>query len=100
MGNFAALALASAINGGSYGLSQPLMITLTSKVVGRDNQGKAIGLQHHRQPPRRHLHAGDHGRGGAVDRPRLGLLPHRRRGAGMLAIVAIGARGAIRRSGY
>ncbi len=100
MGNFAALALASAVNGGSYGLSQPLMITLTSKVVGRDNQGKAIGL---RTTANRlaatfmpvimgavvqwtGLDWGFYLTGGVV--------------LALLAMVAIGARGAIRRSGY
>lgn len=45
LGSFALLAIAAAINGGCYGLSQPLMISNMSRVVGPDDQGKAIGLR-------------------------------------------------------
>lgn len=45
LGNYALLLLASAINGACYGMSQPLVITLTSKVISRDSQGKAVGLR-------------------------------------------------------
>lgn len=45
LGNFVLLAIAAAINGGAYGLSQPLMITVLARVVGPKNQGKAIGLR-------------------------------------------------------
>lgn len=45
MGNYALLMIAAAINGGCYGLSQPLVISITSRVVGRGEQGKAVGLR-------------------------------------------------------
>lgn len=100
MGSFAALAVAAAVNGGAYGLSQPLMISLTAKVVGRNNQGKAIGL---RTSSNRlaatfmpvimgavvqwaGLDWGFYLTGGAV--------------LTLLALVAIFARGAVARSGY
>jgi MFS family permease len=45
MGNYVLLAIAAAINGGCYGLSQPLVISFTSKIVGRGEQGKVVGLR-------------------------------------------------------
>lgn len=45
LGTFALLAIAAAVNGGAYGLSQPLMISLVARVVGPENQGKAVGLR-------------------------------------------------------
>lgn len=45
LGNYALLMLAAAVNGACYGLSQPLVISITSKVVGRGEQGKAVGLR-------------------------------------------------------
>ncbi|MFM2130508.1 MAG: hypothetical protein RL477_2054, partial [Pseudomonadota bacterium] len=45
LGNYALLMIAAAINGGCYGLSQPLVISITSRVVGRGEQGKAVGLR-------------------------------------------------------
>lgn len=45
LGSFAWLAAAAAINGGCYGLSQPLMISNMSRVVGPADQGKAVGLR-------------------------------------------------------
>lgn len=45
LGDIWLLILAAAANGGAYGLSQPLMITLTARAAGPSNQGKAIGLR-------------------------------------------------------
>ncbi|MQA65855.1 MAG: MFS transporter [Alphaproteobacteria bacterium] len=45
LGNYALLLIASAVNGACYGMSQPLVITTTSRVVGRGEQGKAVGLR-------------------------------------------------------
>ncbi len=45
LGSFALLALAAGINGGCYGLSQPLMISNMSRVVSPGDQGKAVGLR-------------------------------------------------------
>jgi MFS family permease len=45
LGTFAALAVVSAINGGCYGVSQPLIITVASRVVGRSDQGKVVGMR-------------------------------------------------------
>ncbi|MFT5540321.1 MAG: sugar phosphate permease, partial [Alphaproteobacteria bacterium] len=45
MGSYLLLAIAAAINGGCYGLSQPLVISFTSKIVGRGEQGKVVGLR-------------------------------------------------------
>lgn len=45
LGNIWLLILAAAANGGAYGLSQPLMITLTARAAGPANQGKAVGLR-------------------------------------------------------
>ena len=45
LGSYWLLLLAAAVNGGCYGLSQPLVISITSRVVGRGEQGKAVGLR-------------------------------------------------------
>ncbi len=44
-GAFILLVIASALRGGSLGLSQPLMITVLASSAGAGNQGKAIGLR-------------------------------------------------------
>lgn len=45
LGAYWLLMIAAAVNGGCYGLSQPLVISITSQVVGRGEQGKAVGLR-------------------------------------------------------
>ncbi len=45
LGSYALLMVAVAINGGLYGLGQPLMITMAARGAGSQNQGKAVGLR-------------------------------------------------------
>jgi predicted MFS family arabinose efflux permease len=45
LGAFWLLFIAAAANGGAYGLSQPLVITLTARGAGAGNQGKAVALR-------------------------------------------------------